>query len=995
MKVNGRIRGWSGLAVIGCAILLPLPARAQVWPGKDDPDGMTWDKIRAALPEYFGPAGDLRARPADIPDVIGPGKVLRVGNVNMKVTNFGHVGNFFTNLSNDPAGQWPGASGVEYLSTIRLAVGAVNPQATDPVAVRRVSYNLEWRPPTLGKDDRIYKSYDGIINGKRFEDDDGHYQTDFTKGGVPHPQIDEDFLDGRDNDGDGALDEDYAAFGQEMYSCLMRDDTREAINSTFNEKHVPLGLEVRQSAWAYSIAGFSDFDVVNYQIYNKSGHTLDSLFVGWLVDMDAGPVSAANFFRDDFDLPGYPSGEFIHLTSPNDKRLQDRSMRGDDPTNPGNIPADSALCPRFVFRINGFSISDDDGDQAQTKGVPSFLLVHHTLDPLGISGPTRVGFHAFRSFTAVTPFVQGGNPIVDQQRYEFMAGYAGRNIDDETGFINLPPGDQKGDYVQWCSVGPYRNVVDGASVEATIAFSVRPGDYQTALGYAADYQRYQANPDNVWSTLKDTYQALDNAIAIQVAYEGIWQDRPELTNGTTEWPFLTNGHGRETPLIAPAGGGTLEARPDCRDFAPRTVTERAYEWFDYDCDYCTGAYNSRAGKGMFHATWNVGAPPPNPGTNVGVSYNYSANPDPNRIVPAGDAHVTIAWDNLSEVSADPKTGVFDFRGYKVWKAANWTRPVGSAGPSDDDWALLGEFRSFNYLQRGDRVWIASNYDTLQYEQIGKEACPKVYIPNYYDPDLQRYVGPQTVPICLRRWDIWDHQSGIVIHPDSAVPCEMEADTCKLERASPLTAIASCEEHERLDYRAHYPVGRYRLVDREVKNGFLYFYSVTAFDSCGAGAPEQGGRRAGVEAEGVVPQYSASKATGKVWVVPNPYKGYKGIASRPSAWDLTPTASDPTGTHIDFFGLPSGKWTIKIFTVSGDLVAELRSEDAVNASVRNPVTGPSGQTLPGYTAQEDNPDDGQARWNLISRNGQDIVSGIYVFTVESTKGTQRGRFVVIR
>ena len=49
MKANGGIRGWSGLAVIGCAILMALPARAQVWPGKDDPDGMTWDRIRAAL----------------------------------------------------------------------------------------------------------------------------------------------------------------------------------------------------------------------------------------------------------------------------------------------------------------------------------------------------------------------------------------------------------------------------------------------------------------------------------------------------------------------------------------------------------------------------------------------------------------------------------------------------------------------------------------------------------------------------------------------------------------------------------------------------------------------------------------------------------------------------------------------------------------------------------------------------------------------------------
>jgi hypothetical protein len=196
-------------------------------------------------------------------------------------------------------------------------------------------------------------------------------------------------------------------------------------------------------------------------------------------------------------------------------------------------------------------------------------------------------------------------------------------------------------------------------------------------------------------------------------------------------------------------------------------------------------------------------------------------------------------------------------------------------------------------------------------------------------------------------------------------------------------------------RIKYPIGRYRLVDHEVKNGFVYFYSVTAFDSCGAGSPELGGRRSAVEAEGVVPQYSTSRSTGKVWVVPNPYRGYTNINQRPSSWDLIPNATDPTGTHIDFLGLPAEKWTIKVFSVSGDLVAELHADDQVNESVRAPVAGTDGNTHPGYNKQQDNPDDGQARWNLISRNGQDVVSGIYIFTVESKKGIQRGRFVVIR
>jgi hypothetical protein len=132
------------------------------------------------------------------------------------------------------------------------------------------------------------------------------------------------------------------------------------------------------------------------------------------------------------------------------------------------------------------------------------------------------------------------------------------------------------------------------------------------------------------------------------------------------------------------------------------------------------------------------------------------------------------------------------------------------------------------------------------------------------------------------------------------------------------------------------------------------------------------------------------------VVPNPYKGYSDIGLRPSNWDLTPNASDPTGTHVDFYGLPAGKWTIRIYTVSGDMVTEIHSDDPVNESVRAEVALPSGQAVPGYNRQQDTPNDGQARWNLISRNGQDVVSGIYIFTVESESGDpERGRFVVIR
>lgn len=132
------------------------------------------------------------------------------------------------------------------------------------------------------------------------------------------------------------------------------------------------------------------------------------------------------------------------------------------------------------------------------------------------------------------------------------------------------------------------------------------------------------------------------------------------------------------------------------------------------------------------------------------------------------------------------------------------------------------------------------------------------------------------------------------------------------------------------------------------------------------------------------------------MVPNPYRGARLIKDRPSSWDLTPNATDPTGTHIDFYGLPREEWRIKIFTVSGDLVTELSAKDAVNESVRGEATDDQGVKHPGYNRQQDTPDDGQARWNLISRNGQDVVSGIYLYTVEVGGSViYRSKFVIIR
>jgi hypothetical protein len=83
----------------------------------------------------------------------------------------------------------------------------------------------------------------------------------------------------------------------------------------------------------------------------------------------------------------------------------------------------------------------------------------------------------------------------------------------------------------------------------------------------------------------------------------------------------------------------------------------------------------------------------------------------------------------------------------------------------------------------------------------------------------------------------------------------------------------------------------------------------------------------------------------------------------------PSDKDPTGSKIAFRNLPQTVSTIKICTLSGDLVQEAQHD------------GTQG--------------DGTYFWNLISRNGQNVVSGIYLYTVDSGSQTCRGKFVIIR
>jgi hypothetical protein len=298
--------------------------------------------------------------------------------------------------------------------------------------------------------------------------------------------------------------------------------------------------------------------------------------------------------------------------------------------------------------------------------------------------------------------------------------------------------------------------------------------------------------------------------------------------------------------------------------------------------------------------WVGDVAPPAPRTNL-RSRRVSVPPE-------GDRAVTIAWDNLSELSASPIRGVILFEGYEVWRVQGWNRPVGSAGPAPEDWELI------------------ANLARHPEDGLGEESLS--WLGQY------RVDGLDTLEM---------------------VPTGSRDST---EAILPL-----------------YPVGRYVYRDTlGLKNGMVYFYDVTAYsltqsESTGK-TSKFAGRPAAVESEAVIPRWRPRPAgqLDEVYVVPNPY--IRG--ENPPGWDLTPSDADPTGTKIAFVGLPNEKCKVKIYTLSGDLVQTLDNE------------GEGGRSR-----------NGAVFWNMITRNGQDVVSGVYLYLVECGGKSKVGRFVVVR
>lgn len=584
---------------------------------------------------------------------------------------------------------------------------------------------------------------------------------------------------------------------------------------------------------------------------------------------------------------------------------------------------------------------DDDGDEGKSDGYVGLMFLG-AQDPNGDGLPRPVGLRNYRFFSGRASFEQGGDAGNDEERYQVLSGTAPKSLlprDPATGFRPEVAAKRKDDYRMVVSAGRNPSDPDDHTFE-----TIEAGDtlaFQAALVIGPGFNGM-----------------IDNAVQAQLTYDGAYLD--------CDQDLRTGVSGRETRLCPAEHQGetfcynACDSLCDCSaDQNCRVTVQNECVFVNADCELEaeTGEQTGIDGKEcLIH--WLIGtAPPP-----------------PNLRLIAREGQVDILWDNRSETTPDLRLAEIDFESYRIWRADNWTRPFGTdvnTGPGGDLWALMAE-----YDLPSNGIGSDTGLESIRYQPAISEAAVQFYRewfrahPFLNPPQLPGFSEDQLdSAAALARGTRYYRfvDPPFVRNGRNAGACVNGACPPIQTDRGPVSTRCNAQ-------------GICQETAPPAHSGAHYFYSVTATDHklevvngvltpAGpglAGDPSSSFVYLNPPTTALDPS-QADRAEEEIYVVPNP-----ATARSMAAWQLEPNNTDPTGSKIEFHHLPRSTGRVSIFTLAGDMVQELAFDG---------TTG-----------------NGSLRWDLVSRNGQDITSGVYIYSVEADDGRFKrfvGKFVVVR
>ncbi len=900
--------------------------------------------------------------------------VMNVGEVQINITNFGLIGSSYSNpspWSDAPSCQWPAGSGNEYLYSSGLWVGGV--VLGERLCSTGGNPGINEFAPLNDLNATIYEAI-----GTKVTRPAGFAEARGQREPQPEPDddddglVDEEILNGKDDDGDGRIDEDFGQIGNQMFVLTNYDNTRLSIENF--PDHTPMNLEVIQTSFQWENDQVDDFVGFDYTINNIGVTDVKDVYIGFFSDSDIGPRGLGGTAQDD--------------------------MAGSWPRNHGSPGMVRASDGGFVPIQVGYMY--DAAEDNRLEGYFGIVFLGHDVDPSGILAPTSVGMRTFQSFSGRASFEQGGDPNNDGQRYQLLSA----EVDDWDD--NTARGRQD-DFRFLVSAGPFSLLPPGESLTFQVGMVVGEG-----LGDGSGGQGLLSNCAEAWITWNGIY------------VNEVTQVRPNDNSPSFDPGIL----GRETMLcrndfdseifdnFSPDYGDTSCLEPewlvgqpgvqdsDLFDFEVDGVIKECAMFNLDNCFECSRQNGYLCGQEGFIGTaplWTCNDPDLSVSEAAGCTGVFGnekqihwlvgmAPPPPGLRLWATDSRVHVYWEDSPEFTRDIRLQEFDFESYRIWRADNWDRPYGTSvinGPESSLWQMINEFDLVNtFLTQvevdgvvyEDTLPLGSNtgLETISYEPSiltdprfeGLEVAMQEVVDN--DPRGEIRNRPQ-----IRNSD------GIVIPLyQGLVPWETypdALDTFFAVASRPFDPDNGVVEKRGSKF--------YEYVDTEIHNGFIYFYSVTStdhelkrfgrdrlssdpLDIVGPGLRGDPGSSFHHTVAGTQAQTAADRQLSgvNIFVYPNPATN-EALAEYQG---LNPNGDDPTGVRVTFTNLPEANNTIQVYTVSGDLVQ---------------VISHSGIDGTGHTS-----------WNLMSRNGQEIVSGVYLYSVQSDDSRFEdfvGKFVVVR
>ncbi len=703
-------------------------------------------------------------------------------------------------------------------------------------------------------------------------------------------------------------------------------------DEALNRPHKPLNVKVTQSSFAWSYSYAEDLVLFDYQIENIGSRSINNAFMGIYVDADVcADCDQGQGFADDI------CGFLI---------TQDR------------------LCNTCEYEDTVYIawIADNDGD----------LTAADPLQPAPHVTATRIVRTPAETLdVSFNWWVSNGNPNLDYGPRErpnqgtwkepfrdFGTGGTGTPAGDHNRYYQLR--NQEFDYDQafTSTIGPNdplwleppaalkNDVADGFDTRYLLSFgpfNISPGQrLPLSFAYVAG-EDLHTDIDNAQNLLNADpvafYNGLDfNDLGLNSTWASWIYDNPGVDSDSDGYfgefeVCVLDSTAVDTTIVTDSLGNPIDTT---FSFEP-TVAETCWTVGDGIPDF-RGA-----------------SPPPAPD----FWLEPIAPPYP---IESPYGQIRVLFNGLrSETTRDVFSNEFDFEGYRVY--------VGRDNRSTSFTLLVSyDIEDYNKFVFDD----FTNEWVLRDTPLRPEEIEAIYgIPANADSILQYtrtrpFIKPSSDSLFY--FAPQDFNFSDLSNPDG------------IQKVYPNAPYPSTLDPAEADSSDLTPEGRfkyfeYEFVIKDLLPSVPWYVNVTAFDY---GSPQSGlealETNVTLGAKDAYPLATAKDVQDldlEVLVYPNPYRidaGYRGLGFEGRRRQDFP---DNRVREIHFANLPA-KCVIRIFTIDGDLVREIEHDEDPN-----------------------DPNASHDSWDLITRNTQMVVSGLYYWTVEDESGeVQIGKLAII-